>query len=250
MKTSVPSVVSSTGLGLLPFVLSLGAGSVDVIGFLWHGVFVAHITGNLILLAARVVAGAPVGVATIVSIPVFVVMLAFTNLAAVRLEATGIPSLRPLLFVQFLFLAGFFAMGTVAGTRGRADSAISVTALMLGVCGMATQNALAQASIRGAPSTAVMTTNLSRFTHDLIEILLGTDPPSAGAARSRAAHTWPAITGFAAGAVGGAALYAAAGIGSLALPVGLAMIALRLPRVPRPNKQPIQPAREGTPATP
>jgi uncharacterized membrane protein YoaK (UPF0700 family) len=46
-------------LGLLPFVLSVGAGSVDVIGFLWHGVFVAHITGKLILVAARVVAGTP-----------------------------------------------------------------------------------------------------------------------------------------------------------------------------------------------
>jgi len=44
---------------------------------------------------------------------------------------------------------------------------------MLGVCGLATQNALVQALIRGAPSTAVMTTNLTRFMHDLNELLFG-----------------------------------------------------------------------------
>jgi hypothetical protein len=131
MKTPVRSVANGTGLGLLPFVLSVIAGSVYIIGFLWHGLFVAHITGNLILVAARVVAGTPVAVATILSVPAFVVMLGFTNLAAVRLEAAGIPSLRPLLFVQFLFLAGCLAVGTVAGTHGPADSAIEVTALML-----------------------------------------------------------------------------------------------------------------------
>jgi uncharacterized membrane protein YoaK (UPF0700 family) len=107
---------------------------------------------------------------------------------------------------------------------------------MLGVCGLATQNALVQASLPGSPSTAVMTTNLTRFMHDLTEMLLGTDPRSAGAARSRAAHTWPAIAGFALGAAGGAALYAATGIESLALPVGLALLAAESPRVARPAR--------------
>jgi hypothetical protein len=38
----------------LPFVLSLTAGSTDIIGFLGlNGLFTAHITGNLVVLAAR-----------------------------------------------------------------------------------------------------------------------------------------------------------------------------------------------------
>ena len=232
MKIAAVSVEDSMGLRSLPLVLSLVAGSVDVIGFLWHGVFVAHITGNLILVAARVVTGTPVGVATILSVPVFAVMLGLVSLAVVRLESAGISSLLPLLFLQFVFLAGFLGAGAVAGTTGSPDSAAAVTALMLGVCGLATQNELVQSSVRGAPSTAVMTTNLTRFIHDLSEMILGTDPRSAKAARNRATHTWPAIAGFVAGAAGAAALYVVVGIESLALPVGLAMLSLVLPRTP------------------
>lgn len=55
---SAPSVDRSLGTKLLPSVLSVTAGSVDVIGFLGlGGLFTAHITGNLAILAAHVVSG-------------------------------------------------------------------------------------------------------------------------------------------------------------------------------------------------
>ena len=60
-------------------------------------------------------------------------------------------------------------------------------------------------------------------------MLFGRDCGSAGTARTRAAHTWPAIAGFAGGAAAGAALYAAVGIESLALPLGMALVAVGLP---------------------
>ena len=49
---SAPSVDASLGLKLLPTVLSITAGSVDVISFLGlGGLFTAHTTGNLVILA-------------------------------------------------------------------------------------------------------------------------------------------------------------------------------------------------------
>jgi len=78
-----------------------------------------------------------------------------------------------------------------------------------------------------------VTTNLVRLTMDLGEMLFGRDPIATARARERAKHTWPAIAGFVIGCGLGAACEAAAGPWSLALPTGLALIAL----VMRPERQ-------------
>lgn len=227
MSIAVPSIDDSLGLKLLPALLSMVAGSADVISFLGLGsLFVAHITGNLIILAGHLVAGARVGVAPVLSVPVFILALALTRVLVARLEALGIESLRPLLLLQCVLLAGFLTLAVLGDAPANPDAATAVLAGMLGVSAMATQNALVQISVRGAPSTAVMTTNITRFTMDIGEVLLGRDPSAAGAARRRASHTWPAIAGFATGAAFGAALYAAVGLPSLTLPTGLALISL------------------------
>src|SRR5262249_13968407 len=78
---AVPSVDDSLGTKLLPFVLSVIAGSADIIGFLGlGGLFVAHITGNLVILAARIVARDQAPLAQLIAVPVFVVALALTRL--------------------------------------------------------------------------------------------------------------------------------------------------------------------------
>src|SRR5207245_10892599 len=99
---------------------------------------------------------------------------------------------------------------------------------MLRVVAMAVQNAIVQISLKGAPSTAAMTSNVTHFTMDLGELLLGRDPDEVAKARSRAKHTWPAIVGFTVGCGLGAACEAAVGLWSLALPAGLALLALAM----------------------
>src|ERR1700692_3315630 len=85
---SAPSVDSSLGARLLPTVLSLVAGSVDAISFLGlGGLFAAHITGNLVILAAHVVSGGSAELAPILSVPIFVAVLGLTRLLAGGLEA-------------------------------------------------------------------------------------------------------------------------------------------------------------------
>jgi uncharacterized membrane protein YoaK (UPF0700 family) len=226
---SAPSVDSSLSMKLLPTVLSLVAGSVDVISFLGlGGLFTAHITGNLVILAAHLVTGGSAQLAPILSVPVFIAVLALTRLLANGLEAIGLASLRPLLALQLLLLACFLALGVAAEPSIDPNAPNAIIAGMLGVAAMAVQNALVQISVRGAPATAVMTSNITHFVMDFGTVVLGRNPQEITNARNRAKHAWPAFVGFAAGCGLGAICEATFGLRSLELPVGFALLALAL----------------------
>jgi len=191
----------------LPSLLSVIAGSVDVISFLGlGGLFTAHITGNLVILAAHVVSGGNAPLAVMLSVPVFMVVLVLTRLLVAGFEAINIVSLRPLLLLQFLLLTGFLVLCVAAGPHIDPNAANAILAGMLGVSAMAVQNTLPQISLTGAPSTAVMTTNVTRFMMDVGKVLLGRDPDEVAKARIRAKNTWPPIVGFTVGCGLGAAL--------------------------------------------
>jgi Protein of unknown function (DUF1275) len=72
---------------LLPALLSTTAGAVDVIGFLALGVFTAHITGNLVILAAHYITGGFGEIGPILSVPVFMLVLTVVTLAFVKVPA-------------------------------------------------------------------------------------------------------------------------------------------------------------------
>jgi uncharacterized membrane protein YoaK (UPF0700 family) len=210
-------------------VLSVTAGSVDVIGFLGlGGLFTAHITGNLVILAAHVASGGAAGLAPMLSVPVFMAVLGITRLLAGGLEAIRLDTLRPLLALQFLLLAGFLVLCVAAGSGIDPTAPDAIVAGMLGVAAMAVQNALVQISLPGVPATAVMTSNITRFMMDFGTTLCGRDPHEVATARKRAQQTWPAIIGFAAGCALGAVCEAAIGLWSLTLPTALGLFALGL----------------------
>jgi uncharacterized membrane protein YoaK (UPF0700 family) len=222
---SGPSVDDSLGTKLLPFALSMVAGSVDIIGFLGlDGLFTAHITGNIVILAAKLVAGQQAPVSYLISVPVFMVVLALTRLCVAGLERIGIASLLPLLLLQFLLLLTFLAICLARWPRIEPDTAIMILAGMLGVSAMAVQNEVARISLKGAPSTAVMTTNVTLLAIDVGEILFGRN--ARVASRQRAKRTWPAIVGFLLGCALGAACESDFGLRSLMLPAGIAFVAL------------------------
>jgi uncharacterized membrane protein YoaK (UPF0700 family) len=210
----------------LPFVLSVIAGSTDAIGFLGlNGLFTAHITGNLVVLAAHFVAGDPTIFSHILALPVFMLMLFLTRLLAGGLERAGLSTLRPLLLTEVLFLVAFLGVCGGWGPWRDPNAILAAIAGMLGVAAMAVQNALVQISLTHAPATSVMTTNVTRFMLDLGEVVVGRDHATAAQARTRAMRSFPVILSFAIGCVLGAAFEAAAGLWSLALPTGLALVA-------------------------
>ena len=211
---------------LLPAVLSVIAGSVDVISFLGlDGLFNAHITGNLVIIAAHMVAGQAANMALLLSVPIFILVLALTSLFGAGLERAGVASLRPLLLLQFILLACFLALGVASGSHMDLNVTKGIVAGLLGVSAMAVQNALVQISLPGAPPTAVLTTTVTRFTIDAAHVLLNHRAPVAATTRGRMKRSWPAIVGFTAGAGLGAASFAAYGLWSLVLPTSLALVA-------------------------
>jgi uncharacterized membrane protein YoaK (UPF0700 family) len=208
-------------------VLSLVVGNMDVISFLGlGGLFTAHITGNLVILAAHLATGETAQVAPMLSVPVFMAALFLGRLAAGALEKVGIDSLRPLLALQFLLLAGCLAICFALGPRFDPNGQTATFAGMIAVCALGVQSALVQVSLHGVPTTAVLTTNIARFTTDMGTILLGQARPERQAARRRASNIWPAILGFVAGCSTGALCEVRFGLIAVALPTGLALIAL------------------------
>ena len=100
---------------------------------------------------------------------------------------------------------------------------------MLAVAAMATQNALVRLALRGTPSTAVMTTNITQLTIDLTTLARGLgEGDELATVRHRAGVTFSCVVGFVVGCAAGAVLEVHFGLWALALPVALAVIAIPL----------------------
>ena len=213
----------------LRIVLSVIAGCTDIIGFLsLNGLFTAQVTGNLVLLAAHVVAGSEVQIAKLLSVPMFMVAVGLTMLLANGLAAIGFAPLRPLLLLQFVLLVGFLILCVTAGPHTDLSATTAIFAGLLGVSAMAVQYALVQVSLGGVPATAVVSTDLARLAMAVSVVLHGRNPSKVAKARNIAAANLTVIVGFAAGCCLGAACQAALGPWSLALPAGLAFLAFAM----------------------
>ena len=111
---------------LLPTILSTIAGTVDVIGFLaLGGLFTAHITGNVVIVAAHYVTGGFSQIGPLLAVPVFMVVMGLVTLASSAIARAGTMSLRPLLLLQTALLAGFLLLGVGFG-RFNVLSALAV----------------------------------------------------------------------------------------------------------------------------
>ena len=215
---------------LLPAVLSTTAGAVDVIGFLaLGGLFTVHITGNLVVVAAHYITGGFSEVGPILAVPVFVAMLGVVTLASVAIAKARYSSRRGLLILHAALLTGCLGLAVGFGPFANADRPMAVLVGMLAVAAMATQNALVRLALPGAPSTAVMTTNITQLTVDLATLARGLGNSNEFAkTRHRASVIFPCVVGFVAGCAAGAVLEVHFGLWALALPVALAVIAIRL----------------------
>lgn len=211
----------------LPPLLSAIAGMVDVIGYLSLGLFTAHITGNLVVIAALLVRGGPPNMAQVLAVPVFVVAVAIVWRVAKALERRGSALVRPLLLIQFLLLTCTLIFSVIYNPAANPHGLKAGVAAMIAVSAMGCQFALLRLAMPGAPSTAVMTGNLTNTTLSLLDMLSRTQPLTEGASE-RLKKDSTAIVGFFLGCMAGAGAVSLLGDWAWAPPVVLAGAALAL----------------------
>lgn len=184
--------------------LSVIAGMVDVIGFLSLGLFTAHITGNIVVIAALLVRGGPPRMDQVLSVPVFVLAVAAVWWAAKAMKRSGPALARPLLMIQFLLLTCVFILNIIHRSAVNPHGWRSVVIAMFAVSAMACQFALLRLSLPVAPSTAVMTGNLTNVTLWFLDTLSHSHPSSEDP-NDRLKRTLKLLVGFFGGCVVGAA---------------------------------------------
>jgi uncharacterized membrane protein YoaK (UPF0700 family) len=200
---------------------------VDVIGFLSLKLFTAHITGNLVVIAALLVRGGPPRMAQILAVPVFIVAVAAVWLIAKASDRRGPALVRPLLLVQLLLLACVLVFRVINDPAANPLGFMAGVAAMIAVSAMACQFVLLRLAVPGAPSTAVMTGNLTSSVLALLDTLSRSQPLKVGA-KERLKKTSQLVVGFFAGCVVGAAAVSLLGDWAWSLPVVLAAAAVAL----------------------
>jgi uncharacterized membrane protein YoaK (UPF0700 family) len=160
----------------LPTLLSVIAGAVDVIGFLSLGVFTAHVTGNIVVIGALMVRHNRVNPAQVLAIPVFILAVAATWLIAKASGRRGTGLMRPLLLFQFLLITGLLIFSALTKPAADPHGSMATVAAMIAVTAMACQFALLRLSLPVAPSTAVMTGNLTNAVLGLVDASSRTQP--------------------------------------------------------------------------
>jgi uncharacterized membrane protein YoaK (UPF0700 family) len=208
--------------------LSVIAGMVDLTGFLTLGnLFTAHITGNLVVVGALVVRRGRINPPQILAIPVFMLAVAATWLLARASRRRGPSLMRLLLLIQFLLLAGVLSFSVITKPSANPHGLMAGIAAMMAVSAMACQFALLRLTLPVAPSTAVMTGNLTNIVLSVMDRHSRTQPLIAGDIE-RLRSTLPLLLGFFAGCVVAAAAVSLLRDWAWLFPVALAGVAVVL----------------------
>ena len=170
------SATHSRAEAWLPTLLSVIAGMVDVIGFLSLNIFTAHVTGNIVVIGALMVRHDRVNPAQILAVPVFMLAVAATWLIAKASRKHGIGLMRPLLVIQFLLITFLLIFSIITRPSTDPHGLMATIAAMIAVTAMGCQFALLRLTMPVAPSTAVMTGNLTNAVLALVDSSSRTEP--------------------------------------------------------------------------
>jgi len=214
---------------MLATLLAFLSGFVDTAAFIhMQGLFVAHVTGNFVLLGAALASdGAVAGklgeggpeVLQLAALPVFVLAAMLTGAIAMRMA--GELGLAVTLWGAALLMIAVGGASAILGA-GPWDAASAV--VLIAAMGML--NAAHRMNAAMGPPFAVMTGNVAALAIRLGQLLHLAPAPAEGGGGATDAKMLRAVIGFAIGCAAGALAQVWLGLASVAIPATL--VALRL----------------------
>jgi uncharacterized membrane protein YoaK (UPF0700 family) len=198
---------------------------VDLTGFLTLGIFTAHVTGNIVLVGALIVRHGRVNPAQILAIPVFMIAVAVTWLIAKASGRRGPSLMRLLLLIQFLLIATLLIFSATTKPSVDPRGVMGTLAAMIAVTTMGCQYALLRLTLPVAPSTAVMTGNLTNAVLGLLDLSSRIQPLMDGDNR-RIQGALHLLIGFFVGCIVAAPAVVYLGDWAWSLPAALAAVAV------------------------
>jgi uncharacterized membrane protein YoaK (UPF0700 family) len=210
--------------------LSFVAGFCDATSFIaLDHLFVAHVTGNIIVIGAEAWVDSANILAKVIAIPVFILAAAITMLAVRWARRRGYHVLHAALYVEAALLFLFFLGCLSSLPRSNPLDWNDTVAGMLGVAAMGTQVALMRLALPVIAPTNFMTGTVVQVTLDIIHCAgRGVDdlpPEERRKARARAVEGGRRLIGFVAGAVIAGILYFLVGVWALLVPVAVVLAA-------------------------
>ena len=148
------------------------SGFVDTLGFIaLFNLFAAHITGNVVLIAASLVDQRYGLAIKLLAIPTFIVAAIVTRFYIIRRERRVLDATAHVLITEAVLLAAFMAMALASAPFKSQDSAAAIATGLLAAAAMAVQNTAARTFMNGLPPTTVMTGNLMQIIVDVVDVL-------------------------------------------------------------------------------
>jgi uncharacterized membrane protein YoaK (UPF0700 family) len=187
--------------------LSAVAGMADSAGFiLLDGLFVAHVTGNFVLIGAAAVRGSSGILSKILTLPAFFFGVVFARLGGknikVRSDAVQLSILLAAEAAMLFFIA---AIGYLMTPGSNSDPLIVSSLGCVGAFAMGIQNAVGRLHLAQLPASTVMTVNAAQFAIDAVDVGLSRlESDAHRKARQRLQNVGRMITSFACGALSGA----------------------------------------------
>jgi uncharacterized membrane protein YoaK (UPF0700 family) len=221
---------------LVPVLLAVVAGAVDATTFLaLFGLFVAQATGSFVIVGVQIVTRDPTSLIRVLAIPLFFAAGAVAGCLAIA-QRHARNALALALGIEALLLLGYMLVGLAAGPFLNTGAPPALLAAAFGLLAMGVQSAAVRLTLRGVPSTNVMTSNTTQLAIDVAQWAMASrcavapmpDAPAPAVraeAAARIAGVLPIMAAFLIGSVGGALGFVAFGFSCL-LPVIMILLAV------------------------